>query len=164
QSGRLRSFEQFPTPRLSRIVRLVTMRRTMKCLWLILLLGGIFMNESPLVSPDAKVEKLAGDLRFTEGPVWTKGELVFSDIPADEMKVWSPGTRALRTFRKPSNQSNGNTLDREGRIVTCEHVARRVTRTEADGTVRVLADRFEDKRFNSPNDLIVKSDGTIWFT
>src|SRR5690348_3888012 len=142
----------------------------MKWLCLILLLGGTMaMNESttePLLVPaDAKVEKLAGNLRFTEGPVWTKtGELVFSDIPADELKLWSVRDRSLRTFRKPSNQSNGNTLDREGRIVTCEHAARRVTRTEADGSVRILVDRFEGKRFNSPNDVVVKSDGTIWFT
>ena len=138
----------------------------MKSLWLILLLlGGMLMNgAAPLVPPDAKVEKLAGGLRFTEGPVWVRGELVFSDIPADEMKQWSVRDRSLRTFRKPSNQSNGNTLDREGRIVTCEHAARRVTRSEAAGSVHVLVDRFEGKRFNSPNDVVVKSDGTVWFT
>jgi gluconolactonase len=121
-------------------------------------------NQS-LLPADAKVEKLASGLKFTEGPVWTRdNQLVFSDIPADEMKLWSPSERSLKTFRKPSNQANGNTLDRQGRIITCEHAARRVTGTEADGTVRVLVDRFQGKRFNSPNDVVVKSDGTIWFT
>jgi gluconolactonase len=118
-----------------------------------------------LLPADATVEKLASSLKFTEGPVWTRdNQLVFSDIPADEMKLWSPSERSLKTFRKPSNQANGNTLDRQGRIITCEHAARRVTGTEADGTVRVLVDRFQGKRFNSPNDVVVKSDGTIWFT
>jgi gluconolactonase len=119
-----------------------------------------------LVHGGAKLQKLAGDMKFTEGPVWIGrdgGYLVFSDIPADELKRWSMG-EGLRTFRKPSRQANGNTLDREGRLITCEHHARRVTRTEHDGTVTVLVDSFEGKKFNSPNDAVVRSDGTIWFT
>ena len=119
-----------------------------------------------LVLAGAKLQKLAGDMKFTEGPVWIGrdgGDLVFSDIPADELMRWSM-SEGLRTFRKPSHQANGNTLDRQGRLVTCEHHARRVTRTEADGTVTVLVDSFEGKKFNSPNDAVVRSDGTIWFT
>jgi gluconolactonase len=119
-----------------------------------------------LVHAGAKLQKLAGEMKFTEGPVWIDrdgGYLIFSDIPADELKRWAMND-GLRTFRKPSHQSNGNTLDREGRLITCEHHARRVTRTEPDGTVTVLVDSFDGKRFNSPNDAVVRSDGTIWFT
>ena len=119
-----------------------------------------------LVHAGAKLQKLAGDLKFTEGPVWIGrdgGYLVFSDIPADELKRWSM-QGGLGTFRKPSHQANGNTLDREGRLVTCEHHARRVTRTEPDGQVTVLVDSFQGKKFNSPNDVVVRSDGTVWFT
>ena len=114
----------------------------------------------------AKVEKLAGDMRFTEGPVWVArdgGFLVFSDIPSDELKRWSM-KGGLSSFRKPSHQTNGNTLDREGRLISCEHAARRVTRTESDGAVTVLVDSFDGKKFNSPNDAVVKSDESIWFT
>jgi gluconolactonase len=119
-----------------------------------------------IVSPDAKVEKLAADLAFVEGPVWNPadgGYLIFSDIPADELKKWRKA-EGLTTFRKPSHHANGNTLDREGRLVTAEHGARRISRTEKDGTVATLVERFEGKKLNSPNDVVVKSDGTIWFT
>ena len=119
-----------------------------------------------LVAPDAKPEKLAGGMKFTEGPVWTNddgGYLVFSDIPSNELKRWD-ANNGLTTFRADSRNTNGNTRDREGRLISCEHSARRVTRTEKDGTLTVLADRFEGKRFNSPNDPVVKSDGSIWFT
>jgi gluconolactonase len=117
------------------------------------------------VPADAKVEKLAGDLGFIEGPVWIKagGYLVFSDIPNDELKKWTPAG-ALTTFRKPSQNANGNTLDREGRLITVEHTGRRVAIQEKDGTVKTLVDSFEGKKLNSPNDVIVKSDGTLWFT
>jgi gluconolactonase len=119
------------------------------------------------VAPDARVRKLAGGFKFTEGPAWLTGSeggfLVFSDIPASEMKKWTP-EGGIAVFRKPSNQSNGNTVDRQGRLITCEHESRRVTRTEKDGTITVLAERFEGKRLNSPNDVVVKSDDTIWFT
>ncbi len=119
-----------------------------------------------LVAPGTTVEKLAGGLRFTEGPVWLAqdgGVLVFSDIPADELKSWSRA-KGLGTWRKPSHAANGNTRDPQGRLVTCEHGLRRVTRTAADGTVTAIAERFQGKRFNSPNDVVVKKDGSIWFT
>ena len=119
-----------------------------------------------LVPPDARVEKLAGDMKFTEGPVWTDddgGYLVFSDIPASELKRWD-AKDGLKTFRAESHNTNGNTRDREGRLISCEHSARRVTRTEKDGSITVLAEKVDGKRFNSPNDPVVKSDGSIWFT
>jgi gluconolactonase len=121
---------------------------------------------SKLVPPDAKVEKLAGGMKFTEGPVWSSadgGFLVFSDIPADELKKWSKKD-GLSTFRKPSHKTNGNTRDGEGRLISCEHGSRTVTRTGADGKVETLAERYDGKRLNSPNDAAVRSDGTIWFT
>jgi gluconolactonase len=118
------------------------------------------------VAPDARVEKLEGGMKFTEGPVWIGGAdgfLVFSDIPANELKKWSPGG-GLGTFRQPSNNTNGNTIDNDGRLVSAEHTARRVSGTAADGTVKTIVDRFDGKRFNSPNDVVVAADGTIWFT
>ena len=115
---------------------------------------------------DAAVSKLAGGLQFVEGPVWIEekggGYLVFSDIPADEMKRWDPAG-GLKTFRKPSGNANGNTLDREGRLLTAEH-AGRVSRTEQDGKVVTIVAAFEGKKLSSPNDVVVTSDGTIWFT
>ena len=119
-----------------------------------------------IIAPDAKVTKLAGDLKFTEGPVWLAtddGFLVFSDIPANELKQWT-AKAGLATFRQPSQNANGNTLDRSGQLVTCVHSSRRVSVQEKDGTVRTLVDRFDGKKFNSPNDAVVKSDGTVWFT
>jgi gluconolactonase len=102
---------------------------------------------------------------FTEGPVWFGDMqcLIWSDIPNDRLLRWTPDGQ-VSVFRSPSNFANGNTRDREGRLVTCEHGTRRVTRTELDGTITVLADRYEGKRLNSPNDVVVKSDRTIWFT
>ncbi len=90
--------------------------------------------------------------------------LLWSDIPNNRILRWDEETGAVSAYRKPSNYSNGNTRDRQGRLVTCEHGGRRVTRTEYDGSVRVLVDGFNGKRLNSPNDLVVKSDGSIWFT
>ena len=119
-----------------------------------------------VVPTNAKVEKLAGDMGFLEGPVWIPadgGYLVFSDIPANELKKWAQPS-GVGTFRKPSNNANGNTLDLEGRLTTAEHSGRRVSVTEKDGTVRTVVDVFEGKKFNSPNDVVVKSDGTYWFT
>ena len=112
------------------------------------------------------VERLAIGCRWSEGPVWFGDGryLLWSDIPNNRMLKWEEETGAVSVFRKPSDYANGNTRDREGRLVTCEHGARRVTRTEIDGTVTVLMDRFGGKRLNSPNDVIVKSDGSIWFT
>lgn len=119
-----------------------------------------------VVAADAKVEKLASGMKFTEGAVWFNedgGYLLFSDIPSNAIMRWSE-TGGLAKFRDGSNHANGNFRDLDGRLITCEHSARRVTRTEKDGTVTVLAERFDGKRFNSPNDPVVKSDGSVWFT
>jgi gluconolactonase len=120
-----------------------------------------------IVPASSKVEKIAGGMTFTEGPCWFDdakgGYLVFSDIPANQLKRWTAAD-GLGVFRDNSNYANGNTRDPEGRLVTCEHQARRVTRTEKDGAITVLADRYQGKALNSPNDVVVKSDGTIWFT
>ena len=115
---------------------------------------------------NAAVERLATGFRWAEGPVWFgDGRYVlWSDIPNNRIMRWDEETGAASVFRKPSNHSNGNTRDRHGRLVTCEHDSRRVTRTEYDGTVTVLMDRFENKRLNSPNDVVVKSDDSVWFT
>jgi gluconolactonase len=114
----------------------------------------------------AGVERLATGFRFTEGPVWFGDGryLLWSDIPNNRIMKWEEETGGVSVFRKPSNFANGNTRDKAGRLITCEHGARRVTRTEYDGSVSVLMDSFEGKRLNSPNDVIVKSDGTVWFT
>src|SRR5262245_27915967 len=116
--------------------------------------------------PLAKVERIATGLRWSEGPAWFGDGryLVWSDIPNNRMMKWDEETGAVSVFRKPSNNANGNTRDRQGRLLTCEHDTRRVTRTEFDGTVTTLIDRFDGKRLNSPNDIVVKSDDTIWFT
>ena len=119
-----------------------------------------------LLPADAKVEKLASDMAFIEGPVWIPGDggyLVFSDIPNNELKKWSK-SGGLTTFRKPSNNANGNTLDLQGRLTTAEHSGRRVSVTGKDGMVQTVVETFEGKKFNSPNDVVVKSDGTYWFT
>jgi len=112
------------------------------------------------------VEKLAGGCRWAEGPVWFGDHraLLWSDIPNDRILRWDEVTGQVSVFRQSSNFANGNTRDRQGRLVTCEHGGRRITRTEYDGRITVLADRYEGKRLNSPNDIVVKSDGSIWFT
>ena len=114
----------------------------------------------------ARVERLWTGARWSEGPVWFAAGryLLWSDIPNNRMMRFDETDGSGSVFRQPSNNSNGNTGDREGRLVTCEHLARRVTRTGHDGVVEVVADRFEGKRLNSPNDVVVKSDGSIWFT
>ncbi|MBV8526421.1 MAG: SMP-30/gluconolactonase/LRE family protein [Acetobacteraceae bacterium] len=116
--------------------------------------------------PLAAVERLATGCRWCEGPVWFGDGrfLLWSDIPNNRIMKWEEETGAVSVFRKPSNNANGNTRDRQGRLVSCEHEARRITRTEYDGSITVLMDRFEGKRLNSPNDIVVKSDETIWFT
>ena len=113
-----------------------------------------------------RVERLWTGARWAEGPAWFGAGryLVFSDIPNNRMMRFDETDSSMSVFRQPSNNSNGNTTDPQGRLVTCEHQARRVTRTEYDGKVTVLADRYKGKRFNSPNDVVVKSDGSIWFT
>ncbi|MGA1982608.1 MAG: SMP-30/gluconolactonase/LRE family protein [Acidobacteriaceae bacterium] len=115
---------------------------------------------------NAAVERLYTGARWAEGPVWVGdgGYLLFSDIPNNRMLRWTEETGEVTVFRSPSNYSNGNTRDREGRLVTCEHDSRRVTRTEHDGSVTVLMDSFEGKKLNAPNDVVVHSDGAIWFS
>lgn len=118
-----------------------------------------------LVSPDAKIEKLGGGVQFGEGPLWVPadgGYLLFSDVPGKKLKRWD-AAKGLVDF-KEVNGPNGNTLDAQGRLITCEETGRRLTITEADGTVRALVEKFEDKKLNSPNDVVVRNDGTIWFT
>jgi gluconolactonase len=112
----------------------------------------------------ARVERLATGLRFVEGPAWHRdGFLIFSDIPANELKRWDP-KQGVTTYRAGSNNANGNTFDREGRLLTAEHTAHRISRTSRDGSVETLVDRFEGRALNSPNDVIVRRDGTVWFT
>ena len=114
----------------------------------------------------AAVERLATGFRWAEGPVWFGDGryLLWSDIPNNRIMRWDEETGAVSVFRKPSNYANGNTRDRQGRLVTCEHDSRRVTRTEYDGTIGVVLDRFDGKPLNSPNDVVVKSDDSVWFT
>jgi gluconolactonase len=114
----------------------------------------------------ASVEQLYTGARWSEGPVWM-GDwrcLLWSDIPNNRILRWDEETGRTTIYRKPSNNANGNTRDRQGRLVTCEHDTRRVTRTEYDGTITVLADKYQGKPLNSPNDIVVKSDDSIWFT
>lgn len=112
------------------------------------------------------IDRLATGCRWAEGPVWFGDGryLLWSDIPNDRIMKWEEETGAVSVFRKPSRNANGNTRDRQGRLVTCEHEGRRVTRTEYDGTVTVLCDNIGGRRLNSPNDVIVARDGAIWFT
>jgi gluconolactonase len=114
----------------------------------------------------ASVERLGTGFRWAEGPVWFGDArcVLFSDIPNNRMMKWDETTNQVSVYREPSNNANGNTRDRQGRLVTCEHLGRRVTRTEYDGSITVLAGRFQGNRFNSPNDVVSKSDGSVWFT
>jgi gluconolactonase len=114
----------------------------------------------------AKVERLATGFRWCEGPVcFGDGRyLLWSDIPNDRIMRWDEETGAVSVFRKPSRNANGNTRDRQGRLVTCEHDTRRVTRTEYDGAITVVAERYQGKPLNSPNDVVCRSDGSIWFS
>lgn len=118
-----------------------------------------------LFPQNAKVERLATGMQFIEGPVWVAKEkrLIFSDIPANELKQWTRA-KGVETFRKPSNNTNGNTLDRQGNLLSAEHTAHRISRTLPGGKVESLVEQFEGKDLNSPNDVVVKSDGSIWFT
>jgi gluconolactonase len=118
-----------------------------------------------LTVPTAELEELFSGCRWAEGPVWFNdgGFLAWSDIPNNRMLRWTPD-QGVGVFRAPSNFANGNTRDRDGRLVTCEHGDRRVTRTEADGRITVIADSHKGLRLNSPNDVVVKSDGSVWFT
>jgi gluconolactonase len=114
----------------------------------------------------AAVERLWTGARWSEGPVWLGDQrcLIWSDIPNNRLLRWSETTKQVDVFREPSNNSNGNTRDRQGRLITCEHLTRRVTRTEPDGRITVIADSYQGKRLNSPNDVVVRSDDSIWFT
>ncbi|HUB47802.1 MAG TPA: SMP-30/gluconolactonase/LRE family protein [Acetobacteraceae bacterium] len=116
--------------------------------------------------PLASVEQLANGCRWSEGPVYVADGryLLWSDIPNDRILKWEEETSAVSVFRKTSNNANGNTRDRQGRLVTCEHRGRRVVRTEYDGSLTVLMNHFQGHRLNSPNDVVVKSDGSVWFT
>jgi gluconolactonase len=113
------------------------------------------------------VEVVAEGFKFTEGPLWlSEGRLIFSDIPADTIYALEKKEEGLQqsVYRQPSGESNGLAVDAKGRLIACEHKNRRVTLTESDGTVKVLADKYEGKRLNSPNDVVVRADGTVFFT
>jgi len=142
------------------------MYRIMLTLFVVISATGVSLADSDqsLVADGAKVTKLASGMKFTEGPVWLPQEkkLVFSDIPNSKLMQWSQAD-GLSVYRE-SEQANGNILDLQGRIISCQHKARNVIRIEADGSTTVLADRFDGKRFNSPNDVAIRSDGTLWFT
>lgn len=120
---------------------------------------------SKLIEPSVEVKKVASGFVFTEGPIWHPVEhhLIFSDIPGNIMRKWDLKT-GVSTYRQPSNMANGNAYDRQGRVVTCEHATSSVSRTAPDGTREVLASHIGDKELNSPNDIVVKSDGPIYFT
>jgi len=118
-----------------------------------------------ILASDSKLRPVADGFTFTEGPMWwaARGCLVFSDIPGDTVYRWT-ADEGHTVFRHPSRHANGNTVDLAGNLITCEHGSRTVTRTSPDGQVTTLAETYDGKRLNSPNDVIVKSDGTIWFT
>ena len=115
---------------------------------------------------NAYIERIATGFRWAEGPAYHRGfgMLVWSDIPNNRIMRWLEEDGHLSVFRQPSNYSNGNTFDRQGRLLTCEHDSRRLTRTEHDGTITVVADKYQGKRLNGPNDVVVASDDSIWFT
>lgn len=118
-----------------------------------------------MIVPSADLDELYTGCRWAEGPVWFNdhGCLLWSDIPNQRILRWV-AEGGVSVYRAPSNFANGNTRDREGRLITCEHGGRSVTRTEVDGSITILADSFNGKKLNAPNDVIVRSDGTIWFT
>jgi sugar lactone lactonase YvrE len=118
-----------------------------------------------LIDPNAPVQNIATGFAFTEGPVWNSRDqhLIFSDIPNDTMYVWTAADDH-KVFRHPSSQGNGNTFDRQGRLLTCEHANRRVSRTGLDGSIETLASHYDGKRLNSPNDVISASNGDVYFS
>lgn len=140
------------------------MKFTLPLAFLLLLANHASADLSKIVAPDAKAKKLGGDMKFTEGPVWipAKKMLVFSDIPNSVQMQWTK-EGGLKEFRKVE-QSNGNLLDLEGNLLSCQHAGRNVISTDAKGKITVLADKFDGKKLNSPNDLAIRADGTIWFT
>ena len=120
----------------------------------------------PAFAGTMAVERVATGLRWAEGPVYFPAGryVLFSDIPNNRIMRLSEDDGHFSVFRQPSMNSNGNTIDREGRLITCEHSGRRVTRTELDGSITIIADKYNGKKLNSPNDVVVASDGSIWFT
>lgn len=118
------------------------------------------------IIPHAKIEQLWSGGRWVEGPAWFSAGryLLWSDIPNNRIMRWDDCSGQVCEFRNPSNNTNGNSVDHQGRLLSCEHLTRRVTRTEFDGSVTVIADEFEGARLNSPNDVVAHSDGSIWFT
>ena len=118
-----------------------------------------------IVDPNASIQQLATGFEFTEGPVWNPIEnaLIFSDMPGNIMRKWTDN-KGIETFRQPSNMANGNFFDSKGRLITCEHATSRVVRTELNGSITILASHYDKKELNSPNDLIVRKDGLIYFT
>ncbi len=118
-----------------------------------------------VVGPSVEFERIASGCLFTEGPLWhaREGYLLFSDMPGDHLRKWRPN-EGVTTFRKPCNQSNGLAWDRAGRLLVCEHATSRLTRTEQDGSITVLASHYQGKELNSPNDVVVRSDGSIYFS
>lgn len=123
----------------------------------------VLLTACSLRAEEWKVEKIADNLVFTEGPVWVDGGLTFSDVQGNTLYRWTE-QEGVSAFCQPSENSNGNSLDPQGRLVTCRHGARDVVRTESDGTLTVLTSTFGGKKLNSPNDVVVQADGTIWFT
>ena len=123
-------------------------------------------NDFPAFAGTMAVERVATGFRWAEGPVYFPAGryVLFSDIPNNRIMRFSEDDGHLSVYRQPSMNSNGNTIDREGRLITCEHSGRRVTRTELDGSITIIADKYNGKRLNSPNDAVVASDGSIWFT
>ena len=121
---------------------------------------------SKCINATARVYRLFEGCAWAEGPAWSPGwrSLVWSDIPNDRQLRWDESSGSVGVFRHPAGHTNGNTVDRQGRLLSCEHGGRRVSRTEFDGTVITIADRYEGKRLNSPNDVVVKSDDSVWFT
>lgn len=119
-----------------------------------------------VINPTARVHKLFEGCAWAEGPAWSPGwrSLVWSDIPNDRQMRYDESNGTVGVFRYPAGNTNGNTVDRQGRLLSCEHGGRRVSRTEFDGTVTTIVDSYNGKRLNSPNDVVVKSDDTIWFT
>src|SRR5215213_7957766 len=132
--------------------------------------GSPFETRDPrfdaITNQSVKLERLATGCRWAEGPAYFPAGryLVWSDIPNDRLMRLDETDGSVSVFRAPCNNANGNTTDDQGRLVTCEHRGRRVTRTEHDGSITVLADRFEGKKLNSPNDLVIKSDRSVWFS
>jgi gluconolactonase len=131
----------------------------------LVLAGLVLADASAQDFSHVSVEKVAGGLEFTEGPVWSRdGYLLFSDVPANKILKLGPGDKLPQVLRENSGYANGNTFDSQGRLYSCESRTRRVTRMDKKGKIEVLAERWEGKRFNAPNDIVVRKDGNVYFT